>query len=135
MLDTNICIALIRQRPASLISRVTTSAPGELGVSAITASELFHGAEKSNRAEQNRTAVEEFLLPFVVVEYDEVAARAYGQIRATLERTGTPIGAMDLLIAAHALALGVTLVTNNVREFRRVEGLVIEDWLSETQER
>lgn len=133
MLDTNICVAMIRYRPVSLLHRMTACEPGTLWVSSITTSELFHGAEKSARPVENRAALTQFLLPLVVVDYDEAASRIYGRLRTELERAGTPTGSMDMLIAAHALSLDVTLVTNNSREFRRVKGLALEDWIGKSR--
>ena len=133
LLDTNICIALIRQKPAVLIQRLTSLQPGDAGISAITLAELFHGVEKSARPEQNMSALEQFLLPLDLADFDLDAALAYGKIRADLERTGQLIGSMDMLIAAHAVSLGAIMVTNNVQEFQRVKGLFVEDWLSETK--
>ena len=101
---------------------------GEVGVSSVTVAELRYGAEKSSRPEQNLEALGRFLLPLEVLVFGEEAAAAYGQVRAGLERAGTPIGPLDTLIAAHAVSVSVTLVTNNTREFRRVPGLEIEDW-------
>jgi tRNA(fMet)-specific endonuclease VapC len=131
LLDTNICVALIRQQPAALIQRITSHPPGVVGVSLITLAELAHGAEKSARPEQNMAALEQFLLPFELADFDQKAALAYGTIRAQLERDGQIIGAMDLLIAAHAISLETSLVTNNAREFQRVTGLNVEDWISD----
>jgi tRNA(fMet)-specific endonuclease VapC len=133
LLDTNICIALIRQRPAGLLQRLTTLKPGEVCLSSITMTELIYGAAKSSQAEQNLAALEQFLLPLELVNFDESAATAYGQIRAGLERQGKVIGSMDMLIAAHALSLNTILVTNNTKEFGRVSGLLLEDWISETR--
>jgi len=130
MLDTNICIGLIRQKPQKLIRRLTRCAPGEVGVSSITIAELAHGANKSNQVEQNLTALEQFLLPIEVADFDQRASAAYGVVRAFLEREGKVIGSMDMLIGAHALSLGVTLVTNNVDEFQRITKLKIEDWMA-----
>ena len=132
LLDTNICIALIRQRPAGLLQRLTTLEPGEVCLSSITLAELIYGAAKSSQTEQNLAALEQFLLPLELVNFDESAATAYGQIRAGLEREGKVIGSMDMLIAAHALSLNTILVTNNTKEFGRVSGLLLEDWISET---
>ena len=101
---------------------------GEVGVSSVTAAELSYGAEKSSRRGQNLEALGAFLLPLEVLAFGPEAAAAYGRVRAALEKAGTPIGPLDTLIAAHAAGLGVTLVTNNVREFSRVPGLEIEDW-------
>lgn len=130
MLDTNICIGLIRQKPQKLIRRLTRCEPGEVGVSTITIAELAYGANKSNQAEQNLSALEQFLLPIEVADFDQQAAATYGAIRACLEREGRTIGSMDMLIGAHALSLGVTLVTNNVDEFQRIPKLKVEDWIA-----
>lgn len=130
MLDTNICIGLIRQKPQKLIQRLTRCEPGEVGVSSITIAELAHGVYKSNQVEQNLSALEQFLLPIEVVDFDQQASAAYGAIRAYLEREGKIIGSMDMLIGAHALSLGITLVTNNVDEFQRIPKLKVEDWIA-----
>ncbi len=130
MLDTNICIGLIRQKPQKLIRRLTRCEPGEVGVSSITIAELAHGANKSNQIEQNLSALEQFLLPIEIADFDQQASAAYGYIRAFLEREGKIIGSMDLLIGSHALSLGVTLVTNNVDEFQRIPKLKLEDWMA-----
>lgn len=132
MLDTNICIAVIRHRPPHVLARMQQCAVGEVGLSTVTLAELQYGVAKSQAVERNRVALEAFVLPLEVVPFDTIAAAAYGPIRADLERQGMPIGAMDLLIAAHALSLRVTLVTNNSREFTRVAGLRVENWLEET---
>ncbi|HZG68069.1 MAG TPA: type II toxin-antitoxin system VapC family toxin [Herpetosiphonaceae bacterium] len=128
LLDTNICIYLIKRQPPEVLQRFTAYTPGDLGVSTVTAAELWYGAAKSGRPAQNRQALDQFLLPLVIAPFDDSAARAYGRLRADLERQGTPIGALDTLIAAHALSLGVPLVTNNVKEFARVAGLPVENW-------
>jgi len=133
LLDTNICIALIRQKPAVLIQQLTSLQPGDAGISSITLAELFHGFGKSARPEQNMSALEQFLLPLDLADFDLNAALAYGKIRADLERTGQLIGSMDMLIAAHAVSLGAIMVTNNVQEFQRVKGLFVEDWIFETK--
>ncbi len=130
MLDTNICIGLIRQKPQALIERLTACAPGEIGVSAITAAELTHGAHKSKDVEKNLSALEQFLLPVEVADFDQRASGAYGLVRAFLERKGKAIGSMDMLIGAHALSLDVILVTNNTSEFKRIPNLNIEDWMA-----
>ena len=116
-----------------MIQRITSQAPGDVGVSSITLAELAHGVEKRARTEQNRSALEQFLLPLELADFDHKAALAYGKIRAQLEGDGQTIGSMDLLIAAHALSLETILVTNNVREFHRVTRLKVEDWLSESR--
>jgi len=130
MLDTNVCIDVIRKRARSLVERIRTHAVDDIALSAITLSELQHGVSKSENPEQNRVALLEFLVPFTVLSYEDTAARAYGEIRAHLEKQGTPIGPMDMLIAAHARSHGLTLITNNEQEFRRVPGLAIENWIA-----
>lgn len=102
--------------------------PGEVGISAITEAELMHGAYKSQQVEQNLAAIMDFSAQMEIVPFDSHATGTYGQMRAQLERQGTPIGPLDFQIAATALAYGLPLVTNNTREFRRVPGLLLEDW-------
>ncbi|NOZ49588.1 MAG: type II toxin-antitoxin system VapC family toxin [Chloroflexi bacterium] len=128
MLDTNICIYLIRHKPPTVRAHFEMHAVGEIGVSSLTVAELMYGVEKSQRPAQNRETLLQFLLPLVIVSFDHQAAVAYGRIRAVLEKAGTPIGALDMLIAAHALSLDVTLVSNNTREFTRVPGLRLTNW-------
>lgn len=129
MLDTNICIYLIKRNPHNVVSKLKTYDAGEVAVSAITVAELQYGVQKSNRPEQNGMALAEFLLPLEIVAFDERAAGHYGEIRSHLEKTGNIIGSMDLLIAAHARSLSLTLITNNMSEFRRVPGLRAENWV------
>lgn len=129
LLDTNICIYVIRQKPPKVIRRLRSLDISDVGISSITFSELEYGIAKSTRPTQNRAALTLFLTPLQIFSYDHRAAQRYGVIRAELERQGRPIGPLDMLIAAHALALGCTLVTNNVREFERVPGLQIENWI------
>lgn len=128
MLDTNICIALIRHRPPPLVAQLRARAVGEIGISTITLAELQHGVCKSAAPARNRDALLAFLAPLEILPFDHEAAIQYGELRADLERRGLPIGAMDLLIGAHALARKATLVTNNTREFTRIGGLSVEDW-------
>jgi tRNA(fMet)-specific endonuclease VapC len=128
LLDTNICVHLIRYRPAGLLQRLVALPVGEAGVSSVTVAELQYGVHKSSRPEQNSEALAMFLAPFPIADFDYAAAEAYGRIRAHLARTGTPIGPLDTLIAAHAASLGAILVTNNVGEFGRVPQLRVEDW-------
>jgi tRNA(fMet)-specific endonuclease VapC len=130
LLDTNICIGLIRQQPKGLIKQLTSYKPGDIGISTITIAELIHGAQKSSHIEQNMTALDQFLLPLEIADFDQSAAFVYGYIRNYLESKGTVIGSMDMLIAAHALSLDVALVTNNTREFKRVPDLKMEDWMA-----
>jgi len=128
MLDTNICIYLIKQQPASVLKRFLEYQVGDIGISSITLSELRYGVAKSKHREKNAKALDGFIIPLDIASFDEEAALAYGEIRANLERSGTLIGAMDMLIAAHAVSLRVSLVTNNTREFSRVPGLDVLDW-------
>ncbi len=127
LLDTDICIYVINERPASVLTHFRRHRVGEIGVTAITVAELAYGVEKSGSA-RNRVALERFLLPLEIVDFDNDAAFAYGRLRAELELEGSPIGPLDMLIAAQALARGSTLVSNNEREFRRVSGLPVENW-------
>ena len=121
---------MIRQRSAHLLARIQSFAPDDLGISTITVAELAYGAAKSQRPEQNQRALDQFLLPFLILPFDHEATAIYGRIRAQLERRGTPIGPLDLLIAAQAFALAVPLVSNNFGEFTRVPDLQVEDWLA-----
>ncbi|CAN7695760.1 type II toxin-antitoxin system VapC family toxin [Pseudorhodoferax sp. LjRoot39] len=128
LLDTNTCIYIINRRPAEVFVRFEALAVGEVGISSITGAELAFGVAKSGSA-RNQQALDKFLAPLDVCAFDDAAMRHYGAVRSQLERLGTPIGALDTLIAAHALALGCVLVTNNVREFQRVPDLVLDNWV------
>jgi tRNA(fMet)-specific endonuclease VapC len=128
LLDTNICIYLIREKPRSILERFKGHAVGDIGISVITLAELEYGVSKSGKPAKNKDALDQFVAPLDVVAFDRSAAATYGKLRTTLEKKGQSIGAMDLLIAAHALALTVRLVTHNVREFGRVPGLRVETW-------
>ena len=128
MLDTNICIYVIRKKPEQVIKRLKQTRISDIGISSITLSELEYGAAITSKPEQNRLALGEFLAPLEILSYDDMAAYEYGKIRAYLERKGTLIGSMDMLIAAHALSVDSSLVTNNEREFNRVPSLKIENW-------
>lgn len=129
MLDTDTCIGLIRRRPPGLVKKLTEAGVGNLSISVFTAGELQYGVEKSVQKDRNAQALSEFLLAFEILPLEESTAAAYGHVRAVLERRGTPIGSLDLWIAAHALSAHRTLVTHNTREFRRVPGLEVEDWI------
>lgn len=131
LLDTNICIYLIKKKPPEVLQKFNAYSVGEIGISSITVAELQFGVQKSRYLEQNQRALEQFLIPLTIADFDYQAAIAYGAIRATLEAQGTPIGSLDTLIAAHASSLNVTLVTNNTREFSRVPGLEIVNWVDE----
>lgn len=130
LLDTNTCIYLIKKHPPEVLRRFDEYTVGDIGISSITAAELHFGVQKSQRPEENLRALEQFLLPLTLAHFDENAAAAYGHVRAQLEKQGTPIGSLDTLIAAHALSLDLMLVTNNVREFERVPGLEVENWVA-----
>lgn len=127
MLDTNICIYIINNRPQQVRARFEGLRYGEVVVSSITGAELAFGVAKSGSA-RNRDALDKFLAPLEVLSFDSQAMHAYGALRAQLQAGGQPIGALDTLIAAHALAVGATLVTNNLAEFARVPGLACENW-------
>jgi tRNA(fMet)-specific endonuclease VapC len=129
LLDTNICIYLIKKHPSKVVDRLMSCSPDDVALSAVTVSELAYGVSKSKAREKNGEALQLFLAPFQVLPYSLEAALTYGDIRAELEAKGTPIGAMDLMIAAHAKALDATLVSNNLKEFRRVSGLRTENWV------
>ena len=128
MLDTNICIYIIKQKPKDVIERFRQAQVSEIGVSSITLSELEYGVMKSAKPEQDKLALAQFIAPIEISAYDDVAAQHYGVIRAHLERQGTPIGSLDMLIAAHALSQNSVLITNNESEFKRVSNLRIENW-------
>ena len=128
LLDTNICIHIINARPAVVLERFRQYRMGEIGVCSVVAAELAYGVIKSGSS-RNRQALEMFLAPLIILSFDEAAIWAYGELRAELERRGTPIGSLDTMIAAHALSEKAPLVTNNTREFARVPGLRLENWL------
>lgn len=128
MLDTNICIYLIKEQPVSVLDRFAAHPVGDIGISVITLAELEYGIAKSSRPARNREALEQFVSPLEVATFDRPATTAYGKLRTILEKKGQPIGSMDLLIAAHAISLDIRLITHNVKEFGRVPGLRIEDW-------
>jgi len=128
MLDTNICIYLIKQKPEKVLRHFKAHSVGDIGISSITLAELRYGVERSQQVQKNRQALEEFTLPLEIAAFDEAAAEVYGSVRAGLEQAGTPVGSMDMLIGAHALSLGVTLVTNNLREFEKIKNLKVVDW-------
>ncbi|MGH8132635.1 MAG: type II toxin-antitoxin system tRNA(fMet)-specific endonuclease VapC [Steroidobacteraceae bacterium] len=130
MLDTDTCIAIIKGEPASALKKLRGKSVGQVGISSITLGELAFGASKSARRDAAHTALAEFLLALEIASFDSDAAASYGQVRATLEMRGTPIGPLDTLIGAHAAALDVILITHNTREFSRVDALRVEDWAS-----
>ena len=128
MLDTNICIYVIKNRPAGLRERFNRLAD-QLCISAVTLAEIIYGAEKSARQIENIKVVEQFAARLDVLPFGERAATHYGQIRADLERAGRPIGLHDMMIGGHARSEGLTLVSNNVREFQHIEGLRVDNWV------
>ncbi len=130
LLDTNTCIYIIKRSPAHVYARFKRLHIGDVGVSAITHCELQFGVANSTKPEKNQLALTEFLGPLEVLDFPSAAAAHYGIIRARLQRSGTPIGNYDLLLAAHALQQGLVLVTNNTKGFKRVSGLMLENWIT-----
>ena len=128
LLDTNICIYIIRKNPERMFRKFRECQVGDVGISSITYSELEFGVENSSNPQRNREALYEFLAPLEIEPYPPEAAPVYGSLRAHLQRKGRLIGPLDLLIAAHASYLGCTLVTNNLAEFSRVPNLIAENW-------
>ena len=128
LLDTNICIHVINAKPPEVLERFRKYRMGEIGLCSVVAAELAYGVAKSGSA-RNREALEMFLAPLIILPFDVAALWAYGDLRAELERKGTPIGALDTMIAAHALSHKSILVTNKSREFARVPGLALENWV------
>ena len=129
MLDTDICIYIIKRKPESVLKRLEMLQPGQLAMSAITFAELMNGAKKSQHVEGNIAKLNELAELLEIRAFDQKAAVTYGDVRSTLEKKGNIIGSNDLLIAAHALSLNLILVTNNEKEFKRVDGLRIENWV------
>ncbi len=128
MLDTNICIYIIKKKPPEVIKKILKHDPTEICISVITYSELMYGAEKSEFPERNKAAITLFLSSLSIMQYDNCAAKEYGRIHSDLEKQGKIIGGMDMLIASHAKSQDLTLVTNNTREFCCVKNLKVEDW-------
>ena len=129
MLDTNICIYVIKHKPETVFQKLQNINPEDVCISSVTYAELVHGVEKSAAVEKNRLALSMLLANMEILNFDVDAADCYGKIRAVLEKKGTPIGPLDMMIAAHAQSLGYTVVTNNVKEFSRVSALQIENWV------
>ena len=128
MLDTNICIYIIKKQSATVLKHLQTKMNDGISISAITLAELEYGIAMSERKEKNSVALTQFLAFITILPFEEEAATEYGLIRSDLRKKGTPIGPMDELIAAHAKSKNLILATNNTREFERVEGLTIENW-------
>ena len=129
MLDTNICIYIIKKRPPRVLHKLTEMDISDVGISSITLSELEYGVEKSQFPQRNRIALLEFLSPVEIYNYDDLAAKEYGIIRAKLEKKGTIIGSLDMLIAAHAISMSLILITNNENEFKKVPKLKVGNWV------
>lgn len=129
LIDTNICIYIMNEKPIEVINKFKDTEIGQIGISSITVSELHYGVSKSKFLKQNVKRLEEFLIPFEILPYDENASKFYGEIRARLESQGSIIGPLDLLIAAHAVSNDLVLVTNNEKEFSRIDSLKIENWV------
>ncbi len=130
MLDTNICIYIIKEKPRKVIDKFYTLNIGDVCISSITLAELEYGVEKSDYKERNKLALAGFLSSIEILSFSDKAATEYGEIRANLERQGNIIGAYDLMIGAHALSENITLVTNNTKEFNRIDNLSLENWTS-----
>jgi len=129
MLDTNMCIYIIKKKPPEIIQRFKQIEISQIGISSITLSELLFGVYKSSKPEQNKLALAQFAAPLEILPFGDEAADFYGRLRTQLEKQGTPIGSLDMLIAAHALSFGCILVTNNEKEFSRVLSLKVENWI------
>ena len=129
MLDTNICSYVLRSRPAYVKARLDEAGPGALAVSTVVLAELLFGAARHREAAAIRRDISDLVSRLEVLSWDEGAAEHYGDIRAALEKRGRPLGAMDMMIAAHARSMGATLVSNDVRHLERVEGLLVANWL------
>ena len=129
LLDTDICVYAIRKKSPSLFQKISRLHIGDAGISAITYAELAFGVSHSSRPEENMQTLQEFIAPLEILDFPAEAAISYGHLRADLAKKGIPIGPLDLLIAAHALYLGITLVTNNISEFSRIADLHTENWV------
>jgi len=130
LLDTNICIYLIKKQPPEVLARFQQIKIKQLHIPSITLFELYYGIEKNNSQQRNLSALENFIAPLTVVNFTLDAAKKAAKIRNHLQKQGTPIGAYDIQIAAIAMSLNMTLLTNNTREFERIKGLKLENWVS-----
>jgi tRNA(fMet)-specific endonuclease VapC len=129
MLDTDTCSYIIRERPASVLKRFRQLAMEQICVSVVTYAELLYGVERSSSKRINRPIVDDFVRHLDVIAWDEAAAEQYGKIRADLEARGEPVGAMDMMIAAHAKSIKAVLITNNQKHFARIKRLMAENWV------
>lgn len=127
LLDTNIVIYILKRRPMSVLAKFNQHAD-HMAISMVTYAELLHGVEKSASPQKNRKVIEDFVSHLHIVDYDQKAAAHYGHIRAMLEKSGSPVGVNDMHIAAQARSAGMVMVTNNLREFSRIDGLLMENW-------
>ena len=130
MLDTDVCVQLLRGQVPHLYKRLRRHKIDDVAISTITLAELQYGVAKSARPSHHEALLAQFLAPLAIAPFGPAAAEVYGKVRTALERQGNPSGPLGTLIAAHALSLGSTMVTCNEREFRRVEGLTVENWLA-----
>jgi len=129
LLDTNTCIYFLNRASEKVVQQFKELSPSQIKLPSITVAELYYGAEKSNFKAKNREKVKRFVSTFEIVSFDEKTCTAYAKIRHSLERSGTPVGPMDLLIASIGLAHNFTVVTNNIKEFKRVKGLKLQNWV------
>jgi len=129
LLDTNTCIYFLNRPSEKIISKMKSLSPSDIKLCSITVAELFFGAEKSKAQEKNRAIVEDFKGNFEIIPFDEKCCRNYAKIRSSLEKSGSPIGPMDLLISSITITHNLVLVTNNVSEFKRIKGLNLENWI------
>ncbi len=129
LLDTNICIYIIKRKPPKIFKKFESLRISDVAISSISLAELEYGVYKSTQPEKNSIALIKFLAPISILPFVDTAAKAFGIIRTNLELKGQPIGPYDLLIAAHAHSLGLTLVTNNIKEFKRIKDLKLENWM------
>jgi len=128
MLDTNICSYILKNHPVAVKQKFEEHGTGNICISSIVLAELYYGAARHPKGIVIRREIDDFASRLVIIPWDEIAADHYGAIRASLEKAGTPVGAMDMLIAAHARSCGAALVTNNLREFERIKGLKVLNW-------
>ncbi|MBC7949797.1 MAG: type II toxin-antitoxin system VapC family toxin [Chitinophagaceae bacterium] len=129
MLDTNICSYILKNHPATVKQKFEEVGTENICISTIVLAELYYGAARHPKGVAIRREIDDFVSRLVVIPWDEIAADHYGAVRSSLEKVGTPVGAMDMLIAAHARSCGATLVTNNLREFDRINGLTALSWV------
>jgi tRNA(fMet)-specific endonuclease VapC len=129
ILDTNICIYIIKKKPEAVFNKFSSLEIGSVGISTITLAELRFGVAKSLYPERNAQALEQFITPLEILDFGEIATHEYGNIRSFLEKQGTVIGSLDMLIAAHAKSLNAILISNNLKEFSRIPDLKLENWI------